>query len=131
MGAGEPTKKRGDGTGGRLLAPYARLRAVKGLGSLTALARTAKVAFGLKMFSSLVFPGPTGWPPALAFLIGVGQGLLGDTEKQRKKGWREAKRSLEIVMPFRNFMKDFARFMESEFSFFDFLFYTEKKENER
>lgn len=121
------TRVRGDGTGGRLLTPYARLRVVKGMGAVYGMAKLAKTTLGIVMLSALFLPDPTsGGSPLLQLAANMVKIFLG-TSGEKKQAWRDIKRLAVHLMPFSNAIRDIAK-LDEDWTLKDYVFYTENKE---
>ena len=113
---------------GRLLTPYGRLRALKGMGTIQAIARTAETLFGVEMLKYLFVPLPGYLPPIPALIVGILQYFTADRESDKKKALRNIKRGLKFWIPFSAFGRDLNRLLSGEYSISDFLFYKKPEE---
>jgi len=108
---------------GRLLTPYGRLRAMKGMGTIQAIARTAESLFGIEMLKYLFVPWPGYLPPIPALVAGILQYFTADTDKEKRKALRNVKHGLKFWIPFSAFGRDLNKLLSGEYSISDFIFY--------
>jgi len=108
---------------GRLLTPYGRLRALKGVGTIQAIGRTAEQLFGIAMLKYLFIPVPGYLPPIPELIAGILQYFAADNDKERKRAATRIKYGLKFWVPFSAFMRDANRLLSGEYDLGDFLFY--------
>lgn len=108
---------------GRLLTPGGRLRAVKGLGTITAIGKASKTLLGIEMLKYLIIPVPGYLPPIPALIVGMLEFFAADDDKERKRAWVKIKRGLKFWLPFSAFGRDLNKLLSGEYSIGDFLFY--------
>ncbi len=113
---------------GRLLTPGGRLRAVKGLGTITAIGKASKTLLGIEMLKYLFMPIPGYLPPIPALIVGILEFFAADDERERKRAWVKIKRGLKFWIPFSAFGRDLNKLLSGEYSIGDFLFYRTEKE---
>ena len=114
---------------GRLLTPGGRLRAVKGLGTITAIGKASKTLLGIEMLKYLIIPVPGYLPPIPALIVGLLEFFAGDDEQERKRAWVKIKRGLKFWIPFSAFGRDFNKLLSGEYSIGDFIFYRPKSKD--
>lgn len=112
---------------GRLLTPYGRLRAAKGMGTIVAIGKIMGSVFGLEMLKYLIIPLPSYLPPIPELIAGIIMYFAADTEKEKTKALKRVKYGLKFWIPFSAFGRDFNRLLSGEYSISDFLFYKKKK----
>ena len=121
------TRIRGDGTGGRLLTPHARLRVVKGMGAVYGAGKLAKQTLGIAMLSSLFMPDPQkGSSIILQFAALMAKVAIG-TWREKKAAWEDLNRLLVHLMPFNNAVRDAAKLESGDWTLKDYVFYTNNK----
>jgi len=108
---------------GRLLTPYGRLRALKGMGTIQAIARTTESILGIEMLKYLFIPLPGYLPPIPALIAGILQYFAASDDRQKKTAMKKIKRGLKFWIPFSSFARDFNKMISGEFSISDFLLY--------
>ena len=108
---------------GRLLTPGGRLRAVKGLGTITAIGKASKTLLGIEMLKYLFMPVPGYLPPIPSLIVGILEFFAADDDKERKRAWVKIKRGLKFWVPFSAFGRDLNKLLSGEYSFGDFIFY--------
>ncbi len=108
---------------GRLLTPYGRLRALKGMGTIQAIARTTESILGIEMLKYLFIPLPGYLPPIPALIAGILQYFAASDDRQKKVAMKKIKRGLKFWIPFSAFARDFNKMISGEFSISDFLLY--------
>ena len=108
---------------GRLLTPYGRLRALKGIGTIQAIARTTETILGIEMLKYLFVPLPGYLPPIPALVTGILQYFAATDDKQKKIALKKVKRGLKFWIPFSSFARDFNKMISGEFNISDFLLY--------
>lgn len=113
---------------GRLLTPGGRLRAVKGLGTITAIGKASKVLLGVEMLKYLVAPLPRYLPPLPELIVGIIRYLGADDEKARARAWKRIAYGLKFWIPFSAFGRDLNKLLSGEYDLGDFLFYRTEKE---
>jgi hypothetical protein len=113
---------------GRLLTPGGRLRAVKGLGTITAIGKASKALLGIEMLKYLVAPIPGYLPPLPELIIGIMQYFGAPDEKARARAWKRIAYGLKFWIPFSAFGRDFNKLLSGEYDLGDFLFYRTEKE---
>jgi len=111
---------------GRLLTPYGRLRALKGMGTIVAMGRLVEGILGIEMLKYLFMPVPGYLPPIPELIAGIIQYFTADTEQQRKKAASKIKYGLKFWIPFSAFLRDANRLLSGEYDISDFLFYKKK-----
>lgn len=114
---------------GRLLTPGGRLRAAKGLGTITAIGKASKTLFGIEMLKYLIIPLPGYLPPIPSLIAGLIQFFAADDDKERKKAWKKIKYGLKFWIPFSAFGRDLNKLLSGEYDIADFLFYRPKEES--
>lgn len=113
---------------GRLLTPYGRLRAVKGMGTIVGISKIMGTVFGLEMLKYLFIPLPSYLPPIPELITGVILYFAADTDREKKEALRRIKYGLKFWVPFSAFGRDLNRLLSGEYSISDFLFYKKRKE---
>jgi len=113
---------------GRQLTPYGRLRAVKGLGTIQAVARTFERLTGVLMLKYLFAPVPGYLPPIPELIAGILQYFAADDDKERKKAAKRVKYGLKFWIPFSAFGRDLNKLLSGEYSIGEFLLYKKKEE---
>lgn len=108
---------------GRLLTPGGRLRAVKGLGTITAIGKASKTLLGIEMLKYLFMPVPGYLPPIPSLIVGMLEFFAADDDRERKRAWVKIKRGLKFWIPFSAFGRDLNKLLSGEYSIGDFLFY--------
>jgi hypothetical protein len=123
------TRVRGDGTGGRLLTPYARFRVIKGLGGIYGMARLVETTFGVVMLGALWMPDPTsGLPPLLSLAVAMARLVLGyNKPEQRKQAWKDLTKIGKRLVPFSGATREIAK-VGDDWTIKDYAFYTENEE---
>ena len=123
------TRVRSDGTGGRLLTPYARLRVIKGMGGIYGMARIAESVFGVAMLGALWMPDPTsGLPPLLSLAVSMARLMLGfNKPEQRKQAWKDLGKTAKRLLPFSNAAREIAK-VGDDWTLKDYVFYTDNDE---
>jgi hypothetical protein len=123
------TRVRGDGTGGRLLTPYARLRVIKGLGGIYGMARLVESTFGIVMLGALWLPDPTsGLPPLLSLASALGRLVLGyNKPEQRKQAWKDLIKIGKRLIPLSGATREIAK-VGDDWTLKDYVFYTDNQE---
>jgi hypothetical protein len=123
------TRVRSDGTGGRLLTPYARLRTIKGLGGIYGIARIAESVFGVAMLGALWMPDPTsGLPPLLSLAVNMARLVLGfNKPEQRRQAWKDMGKTAKRMLPFSNAAREIAK-VGDDWTLKDYVFYTDNDE---
>ncbi len=126
------TRVRGNGTGGRLLTPYARLRVLKGVAGVYGMARIAKQTLGITMLGALFLPDPsTGLPPLLSLASSMAKLILGFDEPEKKKqAWKDIKKFSVRLLPFSAAVRDIAKVGDT-WTLKDYVFYTNNDEWKR
>ena len=112
---------------GRLLTPGGRLRAVKGLGTITAIGKASKTLLGIEMLKYLIMPVPGYLPPVPQLIVGFMQFFAADDDRERKRAWVKIKRGLKFWLPFSAFARDLNKLLSGEYSIGNFLFYRPKE----
>jgi len=112
---------------GRLLTPGGRLRAAKGLGTITAIGKASKTLFGIEMLKYLIIPMPGYLPPLPELITGLILFFAADDEKERKRAWKRIKYGLKFWIPFSAFGRDLSKLLSGEYDIADFLFYRPKE----
>ena len=113
---------------GRLLTPGGRLRAVKGLGTITAIGKASKTLLGIEMLKYLVAPLPRYLPPIPELIAGLIKFFAADDEKERQRAWKRVMYGLKFWVPFSAFGRDLNKLLSGEYSIGDFLFYKAEEE---
>jgi len=113
---------------GRQLTPYARLRAVKGIGTIVAIGRAVETMFGIQMLKYLFMPLPGYLPPIPELVAGILQYFAADTDRKKKAALKKVKYGLKFWVPFSAFGRDLNRLLSGEYSIGDFLFYRKREE---
>jgi len=113
---------------GRQLTPYGRLRALKGLGTIQAIARTFESLTGMLMLKYLFAPVPGYLPPIPELIAGILQYFAADDDKEKKKAAKRIKYGLKFWIPFSAFGRDLNNHLSGERSIGEFLFYKKKEE---
>jgi len=93
----------GRDTRGKLMTPAQRLRPVKGLGTLYAIARAGAAVLGTQLVGESIMPSPSAeirLPPVIELLTGAGYYYFSDNEEDQAKGKRMMKHSKELLVPF-------------------------------
>ena len=115
---------------GRLLTPYARLRALKGFGSIQAIGRVAEGLLGIEVLRFLFAPGimPDSLPPMTAFLVSLIRlfASIGGDDKDRERAWKEVKRNFKFWIPFSVSARDLNKALSQEQDISEFIFYKKK-----
>lgn len=112
---------------GRLLTPYGRLRAAKGMGTIVAIGKIMGSVFGLEMLKYLFIPLPSYLPPIPELIAGIIAYFAADTEREKGKALSRIKYGLKFWIPFSAFGRDLNRLLSGEYSISDFLFYKKKR----
>lgn len=118
---------------GRLLTPGGRMRAVKGLGTIVAIGKAAKVLVGIEMAKFLITPFPTYLPPIPALILSIIEylsTLIHGDEQRRKSAERTLKYNLKFWIPLSGFGRDLNKFLSGEWNIADLLIYRGQKEKE-
>ena len=121
--------KHGRDSSGRVLEPYGRVLALRGMGVMLAAGRTLETMFKINIVRFLVMPTPRGAPPAIEFFSGLYSAAFGDDDYERKSGWKRAWDSLKLFVPGRMAAKDAMKVREQQ-SLKPLLFYEQKEKKE-
>ena len=121
------TRIRGDGTGGRLLLKGERYAAAKGLGTIHALSRFARLVFGVTSVGYLITPRPDRWSPPLEMvgsIINYINALIDGDKVRKAQALSRLKWAMKIMIPGRGGYKEVSELYRTG-EWKDYLFYTE------
>lgn len=113
---------------GRLIPGAGRLRALKGVGTITAMGKLIEGAFGIAVLKFLLFPDlsqPLS-APIPNFILSVAAYWGADDEKEKKAAWRQVKRALKFWAPYSLAVKDMWEVLSGEQDFDEVLFYKKR-----
>jgi hypothetical protein len=114
---------------GRLIPGNGRFRALKGIGTISALGRTIEKAFGIAVLKFLLFPDlsrPLS-APIPNFILSLAAYWGADTDREKKKAWKALKNALKFWVPYSLALKDIWEVLSGEQDFSDVIFYKKKE----
>lgn len=116
----------GKNSRGKLLTPGARLRAVKGMGTIAALGKAFEQATNIKTVAFLFAVAPAYLPPIPRLIADILQYFSGDDE-QKKRSAKRIKEDLKFLVPFSVAWKELNKLLSGEYDIWEYLTYQKEK----